>query len=910
MGTKETLGSARQFERQKTLDIQQRAMQAVSIGIVIVDATHDDHPIIFCNPEMEAVTGLRTGDILGQSIDRLLSDLQQQESTDELRSAFSEGQPCQLVLKNGREDGSSVWYELTLLTVNDEAGNLTHFVGTFNDITRHRLAQGELEKEKGLFEGVFRGIPDALMLASLDRVITFCNPGVRQVFGYEPAELIGQSARILYAKQQDYQRQGQVRFRPSAETRYTPVELTLQKKNGELFDAELVGTILKTQSGEALGFLGLVRDITQRKEAEAEQCRYYRVLEALSTGTRIDDLLKLVVQLAEEARPGMLGSILLLDESKQFLKNGYAASLPAAYNLAIDGIQIGPAVGSCGTAAFSGWRVIVEEIATHPYWKEFRSLAEAAELRACWSEPIMSPKDEILGTLAMYFREPQTPTSADLELLKHSAQLAGIVLDRARIYDRVKKSESRYRSLVEASSSIVWTASPDGRFTSPQLAWESYTGQSWPQHQGDGWMQMIHPQDRKKLAAYWRASLKSGNAIRTQGRCWHDGSQQYRYIDVHAIPIQDENGKIVEWVGTTTDVHERRTAENTLQFNEERLSLALQVTDDAIWDSDLVTGAVWRNQAYQNQFGRPTDATDSWQWWLDRIHPADRDRVRSSLESFIADSCVSDRWMEQYRFVRADGSYAHIVDRALLVRDENGRPVRVLGAMQDVTERRALEKRVLEAATETQRAIGHDLHDGVGQELTGLAMLTDSLAMALRRKSLDESQLAEKIGLGIERTLEQVRTLARGMNPVEVDPLGLMSALVELTERARQLYGTECLLACGDEVSISDSETATQLYRIAQEAITNAVKHGNATKINVELLQNNDSVELRILDNGVGISSQLPMQSGTGMKSMLYRAEVIGGKLRVAPSSYGGTMVACTIPVKPDSTETGINTVI
>lgn len=846
----------------------------------------------FANKQCERLYGVSQSQIVGKHIRELID----QAAFDSIRPKIEDvlaGHPAQFEFRAETQAGR--WWMSCSCVPHFVDGNLDGFFAHTTANSDHARTQYELEKEQGLFEGVVQGVPDALMLASLDRTITFCNPGTRQVFGYEPHELIGQSTLVLYDDPQEHRKQGQIRFHPDADKQLAQVEVMMRRKSGQAFPAEMVGTILKTKNGEPLGFLGLIRDITIRKESEAAQQRHYRVLEALSTGTQLNDLLALIIQMAEEARPGMLGSILLLDETKQHLGTAYTTSLPEDFNRAIDGLKIGPTVGSCGTAAFLGKRVIVEEIATHPFWKNYRELAASANLKACWSEPIFSPEDEILGTLAMYFHEPQSPTDRDLDLLRESAQLSGIVIDRARTNDRVRQSEERYRSLVEASSSVVWTTSPHGRFTTPQLAWEKYTGQPWAEHQANGWMRMIHPGDLDRLISSWLESVNQGINYKTHGRMWNAESQQYRYFEAQAVPIRDEGGQIVEWVGTTTDVHERRAADQTLQVNEERLSLAFRATNDAIWDWDLSDNTVWWNEAHQNQFGRPTEPVNYWQWWNDRIYPSDRNRIRLSLDAFAKGEGQTDRWTEEFRFRRDNGSYAHIVDRALRACDEEGRPVRVLGTMLDVSSRRALEKQVLEAATETQRAIGHDLHDGVGQELTGLVMLADSLTEALRRKSLPENQLAEKISVGIERTLEQVRNLARGMNPVEVDPHGLASALIELADHACQLYGIECQFSCSDGLFVNDSETATQLFRIAQEAITNAVKHGHATRIVVELSLFDGVVELKVIDNGCGISEK-DLEKGTGMRSMLYRADVIGGTLQIAPRHQYGTIVTCKLP--------------
>jgi signal transduction histidine kinase len=141
----------------------------------------------------------------------------------------------------------------------------------------------------------------------------------------------------------------------------------------------------------------------------------------------------------------MLGSILLLDEDKRRLRHGAAPSLPDFYNEAIDGLEIGPGVGSCGTAAYTGGRVIVEDVMTHPYWAAFRDIAEQTGLRACWSEPIVSSTNEVLGTFAMYYTEPHGPDETDLEIIRSAASLAGIAIEHTRAQAEIEATHQRLR---------------------------------------------------------------------------------------------------------------------------------------------------------------------------------------------------------------------------------------------------------------------------------------------------------------------------------------------------------------------------------------------------------------------------------------------------------------------------------
>ncbi len=217
------------------------------------------------------------------------------------------------------------------------------------------------------------------------------------------------------------------------------------------------------------------------------------------------------------------------------------------------------------------------------------------------------------------------------------------------------------------------------------------------------------------------------------------------------------------------------------------------------------------------------------------------------------------------------------------------------GILRDVTERKTLEREVLVIAALEQRRIGHDLHDTVGQELTALGLMADSLVAAHRDNSPADVPLAAKIARALRRTLGQVRALARGLVPVEVDAHGLMAALAELTARVNRESGVRCTFACPDPIPVRDNATATHLYRIAQEAVSNALKHGEAKHIQVALGLAEGLLTLTITDDGVGIRNERRKDEGLGLRIMRYRADLIRATLALSPAAQGGTLVSCIL---------------
>lgn len=225
---------------------------------------------------------------------------------------------------------------------------------------------------------------------------------------------------------------------------------------------------------------------------------------------------------------------------------------------------------------------------------------------------------------------------------------------------------------------------------------------------------------------------------------------------------------------------------------------------------------------------------------------------------------------------------------------EDGRVLGVHTVVQDITENRNLQKMLLEATEREQRRIGQEFHDVTGQELTGLGYLARSLAEALKETRSPEAGVAVRIADGIERALSQARILTRGLIPVEVSAEGLMAALTDLTDNIHDIGKVECTFECTKPVLVADNRTATHLFRIAQESITNALKHSRATQIHMTLCQNRTGLSLSVADNGTGIRpNDTP---GLGTQIMQYRAQVIGANITVSSSSGTGTVVTCTLP--------------
>jgi diguanylate cyclase (GGDEF)-like protein/PAS domain S-box-containing protein len=269
--------------------------------------------------------------------------------------------------------------------------------------------------------------------------------------------------------------------------------------------------------GQACFLIGLVLDITEQKTLENQTASELQLLELLATNAPLPELLAAYTQSFEANFAGVLCSVLLMDPDGIHLRHGAAPSLPQGFCAAIDGVAIGPAVGSCGTAAFTRQTVIVSDIASDPLWQDYRSLALPLDLRACWSVPILSTKGRVLGTFANYHRELRSPQPHELQAIKRSAYLLGLAIEHHQIGQNLaqqetalRESEARYRTLVEWSPEAV-AVHRLGEITYVNTACiKLLRAQTAADLLGKHIADLLHPDDRERGLARAKQALAAG----------------------------------------------------------------------------------------------------------------------------------------------------------------------------------------------------------------------------------------------------------------------------------------------------------------------------------------------------------------------------------------------------------------
>ena len=277
---------------------------------------------------------------------------------------------------------------------------------------------------------------------------------------------------------------------------------------------------------------------------------------------------------------------------------------------------------------------------------------------------------------------------------------------------------------------------------------------------------------------------------------------------------------------------------------------------------------------------------------------------RNLIELMAEDQRVAARqWLDQvvkgadvptaeWDFVNAAGHRVKLEISSRLI-EQDGRIVEVEGIARDVTERRRLEREILEISNREQRRIGHDLHDGVCQQLAAITYLVDILGDQLQQKNAPEFAEAERIGNLINEANAQARSVAHGLFPVRLEEHGLILALEELAASASNRYRITCRFVCEATPVKVDSEVELHLYHIVQEALLNAVNHGKATSVIVTLAAEGEQLKLTVQDNGTGFQLSGQSRSGMGIRIMRYRAKVIGATLDLQSQLNHGTQITC-----------------
>jgi len=367
----------------------------------------------------------------------------------------------------------------------------------------------------------------------------------------------------------------------------------------------------------------------------------------------------------------------------------------------------------------------------------------------------------------------------------------------------------------------------------------------------------------------------------------------------------------------------RRLAQEAQRLSQQRFESVALATTEAIWDLNLETKVVWWSEGVQKLFGyRPEDVSSKFDWWLQRVHPEDKSRVMESIGRVVDSG--GRTWAGEYRFRRRNDTYATVLDRGYIINDASGKPVRLVGGMSDVSERRLAEKALessrqqlraltarLQSSREEERTrVAREIHDDLGQVLTALKINLDWLERQVSdRKAEPVNHVLERVlesGEMIETAIQSVQRIATELRPAVLDNLGLVDALREEARRFELRCGIACELHLPESHSALPGQTSTAIFRVFQESLTNVARHARATTVSISLEIRGEQIVLRVEDNGKGIDPDaIANPRSLGLMGMVERASALGGQLAVAPAAPHGTRVTLRLPLSEPASNPG-----
>ncbi|WP_198291332.1 PAS domain S-box protein [Methylosarcina fibrata] len=582
---------------------------------------------------------LRSSDT-GRLIEELVPKFWDPHFLEDARTVMKTGQPLEAEIQSvGKR-----WFIRRTYPYRTGNEKTTGVAITFTDITGRKQAEVALRESEERFRLLFEQSVDGIFVASADARYIDVSPTGCAMLGLTREEIL--ERRVIDILPPEEQARLGPHFTELEDGEVHRSEWRFLRKDGTDFIGEI--TARKLPDGH---LQAVVRDVTERRAAET----------ALRQSREDLDRAQKVGKIGWWRLDVQRNVLTWSDENYRIF--GVPEGMPQTYEAFLEIV--------------------------HPDDRDYVDTQWQAGLRG---EPYDIEHRIVVEGQIKWVRE-----KAYLEFDENGEMLGGFgitqdISGRKQAEEELRNSERKFRQVVESLPQLVWTCLPDGScdYLSPQ--WLAYTGVPESLQLGYGWLEQLHPDDRRRTVEQWQETTRRGGRFAVEFRIRrHDGV--YRWFHTLATPLRDEAGRIVKWFGSNTDVDDWKKATEALSESEKRLTLASQATSDVIWDWDIVHDSQHWSTSGIEVFGW-TDAVDGPQtaaWWLEKVHPEDRPGVTAKFQA-VLDDALRDLWQDEYRFRKVDGSYAEVLDRGFLIRDAEGKPVRMIGAMQDITRLKQAEE--------------------------------------------------------------------------------------------------------------------------------------------------------------------------------------------------------------------------
>jgi len=571
------------------------------------------------------------------------------------------------------------------------------------------------------------------------------------------------------------------------------IEARLRRYDGEyrwfLFRAEPV----RDNHGNIFKWYGANTDIEDRKRAEALLAAEKRTLEMIASGACLADILERLCETIDAQASNIKSAVMLMDADCMHLRHAAGPRVPKGWIDTITPLKIGPAIGSCGAAAFLKQRVIVSDIATNPLWVDYRDAALSYGLRAAWSQPLLSKNQHVLGTFGMYYTEPRTPSETDLRLIEGAGHIAVIAIEGERsqkalrsALEEIRTSEAKLRKIIDTIPTLAWCSLPDGTGIFWNRRWHEYTGLPLEAARGWGWQDAIHPEDLKEITDRWLGFLASGQPGEVEGRLRRfDGV--YRWFLFRAEPLRDESGNIVNWYGTDTDIDDLKRAEAKLRQDEEELRQLIDLLPQHVVVLNKDGTLLQANKTLLDYTGFTLEEMKA----AGTREQMSRHVPREDLERFEKEQSAGlskgRPFQMEKRLLGKDGRYRWFLCRYNPLLNEAGDIARWFGTATDIEDRKQAENRVRNENVALREQIDRD---SMFEDIVGSS---EALRKVLRQVDKVAHSDSTVLILGETGTGKELiaRAIHKRSNRGERAFIGVNCAAIPSSLIASELFGHE-----------------------------------------------------------------------------------------------------------------------
>ena len=858
-----------------------------------------------------------------------------------------------------------------------------NFLIILRDITQQKKAEENLYIRNRALESAKNGII-IVDVNEADHPIIYANAAFSEITGYHIEDITGKNCRFLQADDRD---QKEIAAMREAVEKGEPCTVVLRnyKKDGTLFWNEISITPILNDDDKVSHFIGIQNDVTQRKQEEIRDERSTKILEMVAMRQRLPAIAEFLVRTVETLAPHLKASILRLDQAQGTLHSLAAPHLPKAYSESIEGVAIGPKVGSCGTAAFTKKEVLVTDIATDPLWHDFKHLIVPHGLNSCWSMPIFSSDGSVLGTFALYSETPITPTKEGRERLLNTCKMISIAMEQEQADANLKESNRRYRQLIDNLPGVIYRSVPDDYWTMLFIGQQIEELTGYPPedfmnaNEKFSFSSIMHPDDREPVRKLVMDALEKRGTYELVYRIKTKSGQE-KWLMATGSGVFSKEGELLFLEGFAMDKTENIKAQQILKQSEEMLRDYAQELEDKVQDrTNKITETVNQLKATNEQLERQVQETKL---------AENRALANQALYLAIAEHfpngiiVVADK---DFRLVSVQGEDLDVlemekeqingllVDDVVLFSEERKKRIKqniedtlagnhlgfevefkginytvnsmplfegpdgaeqALFVYTNISQQKEVEheiKKALEKEKELSELKSRFVSMASHEFRTPLATILSSATLIGKQNGVGLEAKREKYVEGIKTNVRSLvgilndflslGKLEEGKTALTPEPFDILYFSKELlSEVEYQTKKGQTINLVSEFPEIEVVQDQKLLRHILLNLLTNAMKYSEENKeIIVDIQKEQQKIILKVTDQGIGIPEEEQANmferffrarnatniqgTGLGLHIVKKYVELMGGSIRFESELYEGTTFTVSLPVKQEIQE-------